>query len=241
MSVRKKEDKMNRIEELKEERLARRKAKAVEERRKNIKKIKRRRQRSVLAVIIIIIVIGIISGVAAYINYLNTSTFNERADVPEQTEQPTETAAPAVVVGDVKGNGDGTTASATETVKDGFTSTKIAGMSFAYPSSFTEETGKNVLLYLTDGEAEITANKTVVNQEPKALLKKYADETGGTATDSSANDTGYDATISVGASIHHKKSRVENGTETYYEIKYPASSSNAALYDEYIKYMDTFF
>ena len=89
VSVRKKSDKMDLIGELKEERLARRKAKAVEERLKKIKKIKSRRRRLVFFVILGIIMLGVISGVFMYINYVKNSTFNQPIEnAPVITDTP---------------------------------------------------------------------------------------------------------------------------------------------------------
>lgn len=70
MSVRKKSGKTDLIVELKEERLARRKAKAVEERLKKIKQIKRKRYSKAAVITAIIIGVGIIAAVAAYIQVI---------------------------------------------------------------------------------------------------------------------------------------------------------------------------
>lgn len=246
MSVRKKEDKMNLIVELKEERLARRKAKAIEERQRKIRRIRRKRRGTVLSVIAIILGLGVISGVIAYINYIKTSTFNESTEIMDTTEAPTESAAPAVVIGGGQvSNETRTPVITTEEPIPGsggsYTEVSIAGFGFAYPSSFKEEDDSKNILSLTDGNAFITANKAVTGSAPKDLMKKYADETGGSPLESRANDTGYEITISVGSDIYHKKSIVANGTEVYYEIRYPAASANAAQYEKDIEYMDEFF
>ncbi|MGN0182341.1 MAG: zinc ribbon domain-containing protein [Candidatus Ornithomonoglobus sp.] len=246
MSVRKKDNKMDLIVELKEERLARRKAKAIEERQKKIKRIKRKRRGIVLSVIAIILGLGVISGVIAYINYVKTSTFNETTEMVETTEAPTESAAPAVVIGGGQSNNETKPpVAATEEPVHGsanaYTEVSLAGHSFAYPSAFKEINDSKTLLSLTDGSAVITANKAVTSSAPKDLMKKYADETGGSPLESRANDTGYEITISVGLDIYHKKSIVVNGAEVYYEIRYPAASSNAAQYEADIEYMDGLF
>lgn len=245
VSVRKKENKMELIEELKEERLARRKAKAIEERQKKIKRIKRKRRGVVVSVIAVILGIGVISGVIAYINYVQTSTFND-TNIEQATETPTESAAPAVVIGGGQNNNKTeipsvTTQKPTPGSSGTYKETSIAGFSFAYPSDFKEEKDSKYLLRLTDGDAVITINKEVTGSAPKELMKKYADETGGTPQQSRANDTGYDITISVGSDICHKKSVVSNETEVYYEIRYPASSAKAGQYKTNIEYMDSFF
>ncbi|MGN1115491.1 MAG: hypothetical protein ACI4TH_02870 [Candidatus Ornithomonoglobus sp.] len=237
---------MNLIVELKEERLARRKAKAIEERQKKIKRIKRKRRGIVLSVIAIILGLGVISGVIAYINYVKTSTFNETVEVLEPTETPTESAAPAVVIGGGQSNNETkaplvTTEEPIPGSGSVYTEVSIAGLSFAYPSGFEEVNDSKTLLSLSDGNAVVSVNKAVTSSVPKDIMKKYADETGGTPMESRANDTGYEITISVGSDICHRKSIVENGTEVYYEIRYPAASANAAQYEADIEYMDGFF
>ncbi|MGN0163242.1 MAG: hypothetical protein ACI4EA_06645, partial [Candidatus Ornithomonoglobus sp.] len=155
---------MNLIVELKEERLARRKAKAIEERQKKIKRIKRKRRGIVLSVIAIILGLGVISGVIAYINYVKTSTFNETTEVMESTEAPTESAAPAVVIGGGQSNNETnapviTTEEPVQGSDSTYTKVSIAGRSFAYPSGFEEVNDSKTLLSLSDGNAVITANK----------------------------------------------------------------------------------
>ncbi len=246
MSVRKKEDKMNLIVELKEERLARRKAKAVEERQKKIKKIKRKRFGIALSVIAVILGLGVISGVIAYINFVKNSTFNETTEIAETTEVPTESAAPAVVIGGGMSNNETnapvvTTEEPIPGLAGVYTEMSVAGMNFAYPSDFKETNDNKTLHSLTDGNAVISVNKAVTGLIPKDLMKKYADETGGTPLESRANDTGYEITISVGSEICHKKSVIANGAEVYYEMRYPADSVNAAKYETDVEYMDGFF
>lgn len=234
---------MNLIAELKEERLARRRAKSIEEKQRKIKRIKRRRRGVVISVILIIAGLGIISGVVAYINYAGTA-FNETGAELLATELPSETAAPAVIiVGE-----DGVTKPPVVTTEipipaagGAYTEFNLAGRAFAYPSEFKLSDDSSALLRAEDGAAVITAGKTVTGSAPKDLMKKYSNETGGTSLKSIADDSGYDITIRVGADICHKKSVVESGTEVWYEIRYPEKSEKSAQYEIYIKYMDSFF
>lgn len=247
-SVRKKEDKMNLIEELKEERLARRKAQDIEEKIKAIKKVKRKRLRMLATVIGIFIGIGALSGVIVYINYSKTSGINT-TEVELRTEEPQPTYAQAVVIGGETASAAPQTTQDIPVVSDvslgnnvyGYTDTTVSGRAFAYPSNFDKEEKDTVQLSLTDGEATITANKVITSLSPKELLRKYADDMGGEDMGSIANDTTYSVTLRAGSYICHRKGIVDGSSEIYYEIKYRADSSNAAQYKADIEYMDEYF
>ncbi len=101
MSVRKKSGKMDLIVELKEERLARRKAKAVEERLKKIKQIKRKRYSRAAVIAMILVGVGIITAAAAYISVILNSD-DISVEAPAVTASPTAPPTPApdaVVIG----------------------------------------------------------------------------------------------------------------------------------------------
>ena len=96
MSVRKKEGKMDMIEELKEERLARQKAHEIEARLKKIKKVKRKRYRAVALIIIgVIAVWGAIVGLSFWNNYKDSTLRDAQPELiateePEATPEATE-------------------------------------------------------------------------------------------------------------------------------------------------------
>lgn len=247
-SVRKKEDKMNLIEELKEERLARRKAQDIEEKIKKIKKVRNKRRRMIAMVVGVIIGMGALSGVIAYINYSRTSGINT-TEIELRTEEPQPTLAQAVVIG---GDMPSATPAGTQEIPVvsavssdnnpyGYTDTTVSGRAFAYPSNFDKEEKDTVQLSLTDGEATITANKVITSLSPKELLRKYADDTGGEDMGSIANNTTYSVTLRAGKYICHRKGISDGSSEIYYEIKYRADSENAAQYKADIEYMDDFF
>lgn len=238
---------MNLIEDLKEERLARRKAKAVEERQKKLRRKKIKRRGLILTIAGIILGLGVISAVIAYIQFVSTSTFNNQADVEAATDVPTDSPAPAVVIGGgipesnppvVSEEQKAPTADSGQYIK-----TDISGVSFVYPASFVDADGEKVLLYLKDseGDAVITANKSVTNSDAKTLMKNYADAEGGEVIESVADNSGYEITLIIGNTIKHKKSLVEGSAETYYEITYPADSERADVYEEETEYMDSRF
>lgn len=230
MSVRKKEGKRAQIENLKEERLARKKAKAIEERLKNIKKVKRRRYTTVIYTIVGVILIG---GISVLISYCANS--GENAFIQEEefaTPTPEVTATPAATEG-------------TEGVynADGYIEITVQNARFAYPDYFVENKNtEGKIIALKDRDATITVSKEITSLDAIALMEKYRDGIeNAKAKDSLASSSGYSITVETGDMIYHKKSYVSNGAELYYEFIYPMDSAKAMEYEDAIKYMDEFF
>ena len=233
MSVRKIETKMDIIGELKEERLARRKAKAIEERFKKIREIKLRKYKIAARIITGVIALGIISAFATYIFYPK-----EHEEITEvATETPRPTKAPATASDNP---------SATQTPKpqavvnaDGYIKADIGGMDFAYPRSFKKQRPGTNMLFLIDenGGGEIIANRVAVSSEPKEMMKSFADNAGGTPLHSLAGSNGYEIKLSIGNEICYRKSIINGGMEFYYQFRYPADSKSVIQYEKDIEYM----
>ncbi len=230
-SVRKKEGRRAQIESLKEERLARKKAKAIEERLKNIKKVRRRKYITTIYVALGIVILG---GMSVLISYCANSRNN--AFVTEEefaTPTPVATATPDTV--DVVGVNNG----------EGYIEVVVQNSDFAYPDSFVagkNPEGKLLVLKDKDGDATITLSKEITSLDAIALMEKYRDAIeNAKAKDSLASSSGYSITIEAGDMIYHKKSYVSNGAELYYEFVYPMDSAKATDYENAIKYMDEFF
>ncbi len=250
MSVRKKEGKKDRIAELKEERLARRQAKAVEERLKKMKKVKHRKYKNAAAIAVLVLLIGVASGVIGWI-MINPGQGdnNEGALRTEETAVPTK--APTIVTGGTPipstaspSSEPEQTASPVSLNGDGYYVTEIGGIRFAYPRSFKNyesDGGKTLSLYDVTGDAVLTAGKNATGLQPKDLMEKYYADMGGTVMESRAGEKEYEISLMTGTEIRHRKSCVLNGLEVYYEISYPASSANRQQYIDDIEYMDTFF
>ncbi len=238
MSVRKKESRMELIEELKEERLARRKAQAVEERLKKIKKIKNKRRKMIASVICAVIALGIISGAGVYIYYAATSEFNQPLeDVPEITDVP-KTDKPTAAAS------AGNATKKPEINSDGYIVTRLGELSFAYPQSFAPDNGnKDMQLSMKDnsGDATLTGNREFTDKDAKSIMKTYADSKGGKVEESLAGDKRYTVTVVNGGKVYHRTGMVREGTETYYEIVYPSSSARKSVYESNITYMDSYF
>ncbi len=232
MSVRKKEGKRAQIENLKEERLARKKAKAIEERLKNIKKVRRRRYITTVYTVLGIIILG---GVSVLISYCANSGDNAFTKEEEfATPTPVVTATP-----DTSGIGAGVDNG------EGYIEITIQNADFAYPDTFIKgknPDGKLLVLNDKDGDATITLSKEITSLDAISLMAKYRDEIeNAKAKDSLASSSGYSITVEAGDKIYHKKSYVSNGAELYYEMIYPIESPKATYYEEAIKYMDNYF
>lgn len=232
MSVRKKEGKQAQIQNLKEERLARKKAKAIEERLKNIKKIKRRRYNSIIFAILGVIIIGGISVFLSYWINSRDNAFKKEEEIatptPIVTATPLETPIPEAIHN-----------------ADGYMEITVQNAQFAYPESFVEDKnaeGKILTLKDREGEAIITVSKEITSLDGVELLKKYRDSIeNAMARESLASSSGYSITVEAGDMIYHKKSYVSNGAELYYEIVYPMDSAKVMEYESAIKYMDEYF
>lgn len=226
---------MDVIEELKEERLARRKAKAIEERLKNIKKVKRRRYKALIIFIIVIVFVGGASGMLSFV--INNSKDSPFTQEPEYAETPTP-GKPS------QQTATSTPQSETEN-SDEYTATSVANADFSYPKGFVKNSGnkKSLLALKTeDGEAEIVVNKETTSLTAKELMGAYRDSIANSkAVESLASMSGYTITLTAENVTYHKKSYVKDGTELYYEMKYPSDSEKRGEYEEYIEYMDSHF
>ena len=239
MSVRKKEGKMDMIEELKEERLARKKAYEIEERLKKIKKVKRKRYRAVVLMILgVVAVWGAIVGFSFWNNYKD-STLRDAEPELKATEVP------------------GATPEATEEVDIGkYVSITINGIEAAggteamhgieitYPAMFSRSEVEDmdcVASFSTDdGEAKLIIDRKKATQTPNELMDEYYRGVLNAKSEvSSATGEGYTITLSAGTKQYHKKCVIKDGDAISYEIIYPRDKADE--YKEYIEYMDERF
>lgn len=226
MSVRKKEGKQHMIDELKEQRLARSKAKKIEDRLRKIKRVKRRRYNIIIAFIVTIVLAGGLSFAFSFMaNRSEESPFNKH-------EQLQTTHIPVAAGQSDKLN------------SDGYIEIKIANAKFAYPSSFSvDKTAKDCLLSVKDKSgAKIIVNKKNTDKTSIELMSQYRDSIeNAKAKQSLAGNNGYTITVTASGIIRHKKSIVKDGAELYYEIIYPSDSSKVGEYENYSQYIDEYF
>lgn len=242
-SVRVRNGKMGQIEDLKEERLARQKAKEVEERLRSIKKVRTRRRQIVFGVIITLVVLGIASAVASNILFSRNSVLNNPIDDGAAATEKVEDVKPTAIV--IEG------ATATETAeekpvvnRDGYMEINKDGVSFAYPNSFAnDDDGSGTYLSLKDsmGDAKITVYKNTapVRTETEAM-KKYRDKNNLNVTQATTYGKSYLVTGVNGDMTYHSFGHVEDGILFYYELIYPTASAKAESYEAAAQYMDSF-
>lgn len=227
MSVRKKEGKMDMIEELKEERLARKKAYEIEERLKKIKKIKRKRYRGVVLIIIgVIVVWGAIVGFTFWRNYKDSTLRDAQPEL-----QPTQAPSPSQTADEKQ-------------IDDGYILITIDGIEIAYPDVFTqsevEDTDCVASFSNDDGDAMFIIDRKPATLTPNELMDEYYRSVLNAKSDkSSANEAGYTITLIAGTKKHHKKCIIKDGEAISYEVIYPTVS--AEEYEEYTDYMDENF
>ena len=227
MSVRKEKGKMDMIEELKEERLARKKAHEIEERLKKIKKIKRKRYNAIALIVLgVIAVWGTIVGVSYYNSWKNSTLKDaqpELIDTEKAEETPSVTDAP---------------------IDDDYLSLTLSDITIIYPKSFnrSEVDDSDCVASFSDDEATITIDRETAIQTPNELMDKYYQSILNAVIDNDASlatDEGYIVTITSGTKIYHKKALLKDGEVFSYEIVYPKDF--AEKYEEYTKYMDEHF
>ena len=244
---------MELIEELKEERLARKKANEVQARLKNMQKKKRRRRKNAAAVVVLIIALGIVSGVAVYMYYVNTSDFNTASISASAVPTPSATAAIPVQIVTIAGENPGspmpqiTPASGTAAVSpnaDGYIETNIDGVTFGYPRGYESKAGDDgayLSLKDIDSDAVIKVYEEDTSSPAKDLMKAYSDTIRGTVTESLAGDDWYSITISNGSETYHRCGVIYDGRHIYYEMRYPSASEKEGEYRESTEYMDDYF
>lgn len=224
MSVRKKERKMDLIEELKEERLARQKAHEIEARLKKIRRVKRKRYRAVALIILAVVLVwgGVI--IWTYIQESAKSTItNDRA------EYNTPTVAPTAVPTE-------------KPVEPLYKNETVEGIAIEYPKSFAKEENADCVASYSDGVATIKITRAVAAEAPNDLVIAYVESIPNAEVDNNelfANNDGYKITFTAGTKRYHKKCIVKDGEAISYELVYPKEESQK--YEEYIETMDIGF
>ncbi len=225
MSVRKEKGKMDLIEELKEERLARKKAHEIEDRLKKIKKVRRKRYK-----IIALIVLGILIIWAAIVGISGMTFWKDSSLRPREPELQT-TATPK------------NTPTPTENPQaKKYKKQTIDRMTVTYPKVFDEIEAENCIAAFSDETATIKINMENAVTTPAGMLDEYckgilnADIPDG---ESNAGSDGYTVTVNSGTRKHHRKALIRDGVVYSYEMIYP--KDEAEKYEAYTKYMDEHF
>lgn len=243
------------IEELKEERLNRKKRLAEMEAReamKNKKKQKRRRQNQRLAVFLIVVfLLAVFSIVVAYRLMRSSSPITDENNVSAvQSPQPTQQTVGGAIVNSqtsVSGNSQTTqnpqSAAGVSSDNGEYRVFEINNVACPYPSDFSKKaTNGNEKLSLVDaaGGGIMSINyEQGVKSTPAELMKDYAGTVGGNASYSLADKNGYAITMEKSNTIYHRKCIVSGSSAIYYDFQYSAMSSSRARYEQCIAYMDS--
>lgn len=222
-SARKKE-----IEELKAERLNRKKRLAEKEAKQAYMKKRKKKRGGAVKFVFAALLIAVISVMVGYKLMSSGQRPNTLAATsqPSMNNQTTPSQAPS------------------SGVKNGYTSITISGITCPYPSSFRSDpvTG-NQKLNLTDalGGAVMTVTQEGKSGSASDLMREYARETGGEISYSRAGNDWYALTTEAQGSVYHRKCILKNGIAVYYDFTYSSSASTAQKYQEYIEYIDSNF
>lgn len=228
------------IEELKEERLNRKKRLAEMEAReamKNKKKQKRRKQnRKIAAFLIFVIIIAVVSIIVAYNFMRSSSSLPGGGDI---TVTPTPEVNTTVNgAQDVSGNSGGTDAAQNSEYRV----FEVNNIACPYPADFSKKTvSGNEKLSLVDsiggGIMSISQEQNVTGT-PAELMKEYAGTIGVSPSHSLADKNSYTITSEKNNTIYHRRCIISGNSAIYYDFQYSAMSSSRARYEQCVSYID---
>lgn len=235
-SVRKKSDKMDLIEELKEERLARQKVHRIEHRYKKMKQYKIRKHKKRFYFIIAVILLGIISGIWGYVNYIRTSGFNV-SEIPVTTSEPDYTPFPTAAAS-ISASAMPTSGSNSPSFS--YTKVVVGGIEFEYPSFFSTSSDDEHLLslYYTKDDAVLTFDREQTESSIKTIMRDFNDKISGNVLTSSSGDNWYSISKTDNNKIYHSCGKLINDRLIKYYMEFDASAEN--LYFSSLEYMDNF-
>ncbi len=221
------------IEELKAERLNRKKRLAEKEAKQARSKERIKSKSHAFIFVIIIVLIAAASVLIGYNMFPDNNT--ESAAV--------NTAAPSAVVASPVPSASPSAGG--QSLKDGYSQVTVANITCPYPSSFrSNTTSGSEKINLTDtlgGAGMIIAQDTKIG-EPKDMMKEYMAQIGATGDpEMHAASEWYSITAEVNGKVYHRKCIVRNGLSVYYDFTYDAASTAASKYKDYINYIDANF
>lgn len=223
------------IEELKAERLNRKKRLEEKEARQQERKIKKRRKKRGGGVIIFLIIVILIAVLSVIIGY-NIFPSDGGTDSALEPVSPTSAADNAVPT------------AAAETSADKYSEITVGNINIPYPTEFyTNTSSGNEKLNIVDslGGATMIVAQEARNGEITELIKEYIASIGAndsnTGPEMRAGTDWYSVTAEVDGKVYHRKCIVRNGLAVYYDFTYDASSTSSKKYEDYISYIDSKF
>lgn len=233
------------IEELKEERLNRKKRLAEMEAReamKNKRKQKRRRQnRRIAAFLIIVVLLAIVSIVVTYSLTRSSSKLNGNNSTPAPAATQAPSSNTVVTTQGTQTSGNTGTSPANSSSGD-YRVFEINNVACPYPSDFSKKTvSGNEKLSLVDsvgGGIMSISQEQNVSDSPAELMKDFASTIGVNPSYSLADKEGYAITSEKNNTVYHRKCIISGSTAIYYDFQYSAMSSSRARYEQCIAYID---
>lgn len=229
------------IEELKEERLNRKKRLAQKEAReefqKNRKKKRRKKTGGVAVFFIIVLLLATITTIITY-QLTRSASETKKMDGTNATASPAATASSNVVVTTQSSMAPVSSADAS-----GYRVFEINNVGCPYPSSFSKKAvSGNEKLSLVDSNGGATMSicqEQGVSGTPAELMKEYAGTIGVNPDYSLAGKDNYTVTSRKGNTVYHRKCIISGTTAIYYDFQYSDISSSRAQYEQHIQYIDS--
>lgn len=229
------------IEELKEERLNRKKRLAEKEAReamKNNRKKKRRKTTGGIGFFVIVVIL--LAVVSMIITYQLVRSDSKNSGINEQV---TDTSAPSATAGNVVVTTQ-TSASPEVSADTGeYRVFEINNVGCPYPSSFSKKAvSGNEKLSLVDsngGAVMSISQEQGVSGTPAELMKEYAGTIGVNPEYSLATKDNYAITAVKNGTVYHRKCIISGSTAIYYDFQYSTTSSSKAQYEKCIEYIDS--
>lgn len=217
------------IEELKAERLNRKKRlEEKEARQKDVKNKGRGRHGGVIIFVFVAVFLAILSVIVGY----SMISSDSGTSMARQTATPSASA-----------NASPTPLPTAEAEK--YSQITVGNISIPYPTNFyTNTTSGNVQLDLLDklGGATMKVTKEVRTGEITDLMKEYITSIGAEGNpEMRAGSDWYMATAEVDGKVYHRKCIVRNNLAVYYDFVYDSTSTTKKKYNDYISYIDSNF
>lgn len=236
------------IEELKEERLNRKKRLAEQEAREEIRrKYKKKRRKSTggaMAFVIAVILLAIVSITVSYHLATKDSSIKMNNDTsPAPTVKTTASSSAGNQIQQTPSStGKAQEEKHSSLSPDGFRVFEINNVGCPYPSGFTKQAvSGSAKLSLTDtvgGATMMVSQELGIKGSPAELMKEYAGTLGVNPDYSRATKDNYSITAKKNGTVYHRKCIISGSSAIYYDFTYQSTSSSRAQYEQYIEYID---
>lgn len=233
------------IEELKEERLNRKKRLAELEAReamKNKRKQKRRKKnRGITAFMVTVLMLAVVAMILAY--SITRCSSEKKNNAGNGEVQATQTPAASGIT-DNNAGATSVQTTAVPVVSDGeYRVFEINNVVCPYPSDFSKKAvsdkEKLSLVDSVGGGVMSISQEQGVSDTPAELMKEFAGTIGVSPSYSLADKTSYTITSEKNNTIYHRKCILSGTTAIYYDFQYSSMSSSRARYEQCVAYIDS--